>query len=218
MKGYVDPSFLKSVLPLVRGHARVLNEPGLGASIENTAALCILWARLIQADESLARTAGQVEAFCHLLRQRQGYRLRGWLEEVEQHGEPELQACAHNLHKEESAVQARPTLAWSNGPTEGFIHRLKLLKRQAYGRAGVALLKQRMLFHPSDPTFRLTLMTNRPISEKTQDRRSGWRGFLLLFLFYAHGLGWSSRDPRETAATQPSSWASPMSSPSGPRR
>ena len=112
--------------------------------------MSILWARLIQADESLARTAGQVEAFCHMLRQRQGYRLRGWLEEVEQHGEPELQACARNLHKEESAVQAGLTLAWSNGPTEGFIHRLKLLKRQAYGRAGVALLKQRMLFHPSN--------------------------------------------------------------------
>lgn len=74
----------------------------------------------------------------------------GWLEEVEQHGEPELQAFARNLHKEESAVQAGLILAWSNGPTEGFIHRLKLLKRQAYGRAGVALLKQRMLFHPSD--------------------------------------------------------------------
>src|SRR5438105_2564984 len=43
------------------------------------------------------------------------------------------------------------------------------------------------------------------------------RGCLLVFLFYAHGLGWSSRDPRETATTQPSSWASPMSSPSGPR-
>src|SRR6266566_4654660 len=98
-----------------------------GASIENTAALCILWARLIQADESLARTAGQVEAFCHLLRQRQGYRLRGWLEEVEQHSEPELQACARTLHKEESAVQAGLTLAWSNGPTEGFLHRLTLL-------------------------------------------------------------------------------------------
>src|SRR5205085_7803194 len=85
-----------------------------GASIENTAALCILWARLIQADESLARTAGQVEAFCHLLRQRQGYRLRGWLEEVEQHGEPELQAFARHLHKEESAVQAGLTRAESN--------------------------------------------------------------------------------------------------------
>ena len=121
-----------------------------GASIENTAALCILWARLIQADESLAPTAGQVEAFCHMLRQRQGYRLRGWLEEVAQHGEPELQAFARHLHKEESAVQAGLTLAWSNGPTAGFLHRLTLLKRQAYGRAGVALLTQRMLFHPSD--------------------------------------------------------------------
>ncbi|HET9920650.1 MAG TPA: hypothetical protein VFQ30_12455 [Ktedonobacteraceae bacterium] len=57
---------------------------------------------------------------------------------------------SHNLHKEESAVQAGLTLAWSNGPAEGFLHRLKLLKRQAYSRAGVALLKQRMLFHPSD--------------------------------------------------------------------
>ena len=80
----------------------------------------------------------------------QGYRLRGWLEEVEQLGEPELQACARHLHKEESAVQAGLTLACSNGPTEGFLHRLTLLKRQAYGRAGVALLKQRMLFHPSN--------------------------------------------------------------------
>jgi len=49
-------------------------------------------------------TAGQVEALCHLLRQRQGYRLRGWLEAVEQHGEPELQALARHLHTEESAV------------------------------------------------------------------------------------------------------------------
>ena len=65
-----------------------------------------------------------MEAFCHLLRQRQGYRLRGWLEEVEQHGEPELQACARTLHKEESAVQARLTGAESNRPTEGFLHRL----------------------------------------------------------------------------------------------
>src|SRR5437660_2413250 len=108
------------------------------------------------------------------------------------------------LHKEESAVQAGLTLAWSNGPTEGFLHRLTLLKRQAYGRAGVALLKQRMLFHPSDPTLRLTLMTNRPISEKAQDTGRSHRGCLLLLLFSAHGLGWSSRDPRETSATQPS--------------
>ena len=101
-----------------------------------------------------------------MLRQRQGYRLRGWLEEVEQHGEPELQALARTLHTEESAVQAGLTLAWSNGPTEGFLHRLTLLKRQASGRAGIALLTQRMLFPPYDPTLRLTLMTNRPTSRE----------------------------------------------------
>lgn len=34
---------------------------------------------------------------------------------------------------------------WSNGPVEGFVHKLKLLKRQGYGRAGFDLLKARML-------------------------------------------------------------------------
>jgi transposase len=33
----------------------------------------------------------------------------------------------------------------SNGVTEGQIHRLKLVKRQGYGRAGIALLRQRIL-------------------------------------------------------------------------
>jgi transposase len=37
------------------------------------------------------------------------------------------------------------TLAWSNGATEGQIHRLKLVKRQGYGRASFALLRQRVL-------------------------------------------------------------------------
>jgi hypothetical protein len=36
-------------------------------------------------------------------------------------------------------------LIWSNGPTEGCIHRLKLIKRQAYGRAGVDFLRHRIL-------------------------------------------------------------------------
>ena len=57
----------------------------------------------------------------------------------------ELRAFVKGLLKDEAAVCAGLSLAWSNGPTEGFIHRLKLLKRQAYGRAGVAFLRHRML-------------------------------------------------------------------------
>ncbi len=34
---------------------------------------------------------------------------------------------------------------WSNGPVEGFVHKLKLLKRQGYGRAGFDLLRARVL-------------------------------------------------------------------------
>jgi len=39
----------------------------------------------------------------------------------------------------------RLTLPWSTGPVEGQITKLKLIKRQAYGRAGIAFLRQRML-------------------------------------------------------------------------
>src|SRR6266571_4922526 len=94
---------------------------------------------------------------------------------------PALAFCSHNLTAHVGPLYERAEadrlflLMCENrqdGLYKGFIHRLKLLKRQAYGRAGVALLTQRMLFHPSDPTFRLTLMTNRPISEKAQDHRS----------------------------------------------
>jgi len=41
------------------------------------------------------------------------------------------------------AVKAGMTLPWSNGPVEGQINRLKMLKRQMYGRANIDLLSQR---------------------------------------------------------------------------
>jgi transposase len=43
------------------------------------------------------------------------------------------------------AVKAGLTLPWSTGPVEGQINRLKMLKRQMYGRANIDLLRQRVL-------------------------------------------------------------------------
>jgi len=43
------------------------------------------------------------------------------------------------------AVMNALTLPWSNGPVEGHINKLKLLKRQMYGRAGIELLRRRFL-------------------------------------------------------------------------
>ena len=49
------------------------------------------------------------------------------------------------LRKDLSAVRAGLTEIWSNEPVEGFVHKLKLVKRQGYGRAGFDLLRARML-------------------------------------------------------------------------
>jgi len=58
---------------------------------------------------------------------------------------PALTRFAAGLRADLAAVRAGLTESWSNGPTEGFVHKLKLLKRQAYGRAGCAVLRQRVL-------------------------------------------------------------------------
>jgi hypothetical protein len=56
-----------------------------------------------------------------------------------------LARFARGLQEDLAVVSAGLTLEWSNGLTEGQIHRLKLLKRQGYGRCGFALLRQRVL-------------------------------------------------------------------------
>jgi transposase len=80
-----------------------------------------------------------------MIRARRGYKFNAWIAEVQQTGVKELRGFVHGLLKDEAAVRAGLSLVWSNGPTEGFIHRLKPLKRQAYGRAGVDFLRHRIL-------------------------------------------------------------------------
>lgn len=56
-----------------------------------------------------------------------------------------LASFARRLGRDRSAVDAVLRLPWSNGMVEGQIHRLKLIKRQMYGRAGFDLLRLRVL-------------------------------------------------------------------------
>ena len=55
-----------------------------------------------------------------------------------------MQNFAAGLKKDLAAVRAGLTEEWSNGPVEGFVNKLKLLKKQGYGRAGFDLLRARM--------------------------------------------------------------------------
>jgi transposase len=52
---------------------------------------------------------------------------------------------AQSLREDYDAVKAGVTLSTSNGPVEGHINRLKILKRQMYGQAGIDLLSRRFL-------------------------------------------------------------------------
>jgi transposase len=92
---------------------------------------------------AVAPAAHQACEFARLLRQRQPDRLTDWLEQSKT---TELRPFVMSLQRDESAVRAALELPWSNGPVEGHVHRLKLLKRQMYGRAKFDLLKKRVLY------------------------------------------------------------------------
>jgi len=85
--------------------------------------------RLCQEDSHIAQTYALIQEFTTMLREREGERLDEWLDRVEKQGIPELQSFAAGLKKDYDAVKAGLTLEWSNGHTEGQVHRLKLLKR-----------------------------------------------------------------------------------------
>lgn len=94
-------------------------------------------------DSGTVRTLAQ--AFGDMVRQRQSGVLGGWLEDAEKSGIRELGEFARGLRQDRSAVEAALSVEYSNGQTEGQVNRLKLIKRQMYGRAGLDLLRRRVL-------------------------------------------------------------------------
>jgi hypothetical protein len=79
------------------------------------------------------------------MRERRGDALEAWMTEAAASGIEALARFAQGLREDLTAITAGLTLSWSNGPVEGHVNRLKLLKRQGYGRAGCALLRHRVL-------------------------------------------------------------------------
>jgi transposase len=60
-------------------------------------------------------------------------------------GEPALKSFVTGLRADQDAVTAGLTLRWSSGCVEGHVNRIKMLKRQMYGRANPDLLRLRVL-------------------------------------------------------------------------
>jgi transposase len=104
-------------------------------------------AALKQLCPPIAEAQRLLTTFRAILTQRCSERLDSWLEQCEQSGTSELVGFARGLRRDEPAVRAALRYDWSQGPMEGQVNRLKLLKRQLYGRAKFDLLRQRVLFH-----------------------------------------------------------------------
>ncbi|MDX3771675.1 MULTISPECIES: ISL3 family transposase [unclassified Streptomyces] len=86
-----------------------------------------------------------VRSFAVMLTERQGERLPEWLDTVRQDDLPSLHTLAAGIDRDLDAVTAGLTLPWSSGAVEGHVNRIKMLKRQMFGRAGFALLRKRVL-------------------------------------------------------------------------
>jgi transposase len=101
--------------------------------------------QLLHAEPTLAQAYTLSQAFLALVRERRGPELEAWMAEAMASGIEALARFAQGLQEDLPAITAGLTLPWSNGPVEGHVNRLKLLKRQSYGRAGVGLLRQRVM-------------------------------------------------------------------------
>jgi transposase len=103
-------------------------------------------AQQLQATHPEVMTAYQLaQTFVVMLANRQETGLDPWLVRAEQSGIAELRSFAQGIRRDYQAVQAAFTSPWSNGQVEGQVGRLKLLKRQMYGRANFDLLRVRVL-------------------------------------------------------------------------
>lgn len=108
------------------------------------------WVEAITKDQPQIATAENLaQEFRDIVKNRKAGDLEAWLKSAETSHIPELNGFAVGIRRDHAAVIAGIEKSWSNGQVEGQVHRLKLLKRQMYGRSGFLLLRRRVL--PFDP-------------------------------------------------------------------
>jgi transposase len=96
----------------------------------------------------LEATARHVAAFAEMLTELGGEHLNEWIAAVQTDDLPHLKPFTAGIDADHAAVLNGLTLPHSSGAVEGHVNRIKMLKRQMYGRAGFALLRKRVLLAP----------------------------------------------------------------------
>ena len=97
----------------------------------------------------LSALAGHIRAFAEMMTRRQGLlALDDWLTAVEADDQPDLHSFARGIRLDQQAVTAGLALPYSSAALEGNVTKIKMIKRQMYGRASFPLLRKRVILHP----------------------------------------------------------------------
>ena len=92
-----------------------------------------------------ARAQELALSFVELIKERRADELRPWLVDALGSEIPEFASFANGITDDLRAVRAALEYEWSQGQVEGQVHRLKMIKRQMYGRAKLDLLRARVM-------------------------------------------------------------------------
>ena len=101
--------------------------------------------QLLESDPEIQQAYTLTVEFAELVRRRERDKLSSWLNQAIESALPEYVEFARGLERDRAAIKAALTYEWSSGQVEGQITRLKLRKRESFGRAGFPLLKRRVL-------------------------------------------------------------------------
>ncbi|MGI8543957.1 MAG: ISL3 family transposase [Aridibacter sp.] len=102
---------------------------------------------LQKAQPEISRTVEQIKEFQEILKNGSEKEYEDWKEKVRQtETAQEMKNFVIRLEKDDSAIKGAVRTEWSNGQVEGQVNRLKLIKRQMYGRANFEVLKAKVLF------------------------------------------------------------------------
>lgn len=94
----------------------------------------------------LAVHTEHVRSFASMVTELEGERLPEWITSARAATDlPSLSRFAQHLERDLDAVIASLTQPWNSGVVEGHVNRIKMLKRQVFGRAGFELLRKRVL-------------------------------------------------------------------------
>jgi hypothetical protein len=87
----------------------------------------------------------QVRGFAAMITDLTGQDLPQWMAAAREAGLPGISSLTKGLEQDLDAVTNSLTMSWSSGPVEGRINHIKMIKRQMFGRAGLPLLRKRVL-------------------------------------------------------------------------